>query len=475
MYATLENNPRRIRFLREETILLMMFPGPSEPTAEQYNNVVKIVVEQFKKLYDGVMFNVYEAEPEAFHVQVGTDVSDLPASRKTSGVLACTSKYFMCDHCDTPFYALVDPDSYNSTKLTDRDPWRYLKYAFRARDASEEVAEEISRRRGVRWSVMNELVNWLPGVTGLFDLMHCIFGALIKHLRKNILYKNGMIDTEGTQKIEDFFRTLIWPPSISRLPPSVARGAGSIKADQWRSQITVFFIGLFVAWEVNEEIPDIDAEPSPSNTKNAAAQAAQEKLVRARMRENLLAKNPDATEAELEKIKTAKMDRSLRRHYDMVAQFTAAVQILASHTISPNEVKRGCGALERTIQTWARMNCHLVLYFHFAVHLEQQFLKHGPGPGWWTFPYERNNGFLGRFNNNGHSGGEMEGTMMRGWWKTTLIQDLISRLESIENPAPEDVDSLAVLKSYLKGGTSDRKGTLQNYIARVETEKNLSV
>jgi hypothetical protein len=64
------------------------------------------------------------------------------------------------------------------TEIKERDPWRYLKYAFRARDASEEVAEEISRRRGVRYSAMDELVNWLPGVTGLFDLMHAIFGSM---------------------------------------------------------------------------------------------------------------------------------------------------------------------------------------------------------------------------------------------------------------------------------------------------------
>jgi hypothetical protein len=268
--------------------------------------------------------------------------------------------------------------------------------------------------------------------------------ALIKHLCKNILYKNGMINVEATKKIEEFYGNLLWPPSISRLPPSVSislqldfssphlnlvqvgRGAGSIKADQWRSQITVFFVALFNAWQVNGEIPDIDAEPSASNTKNAAAQTGQEKLVRARMRENLLAKNPDATEDELDEIKTATMDRSLRRHYEQVVQFTAAIRIITSNSISPNEVKRGCGALERTIQEWARMNCHLVPYFHYAVHLQPQYFKHGPGPGWWTYPYERNNGFLGRFNHNGHSGGEMEGTMMRGWWKTTLIQDLVS-------------------------------------------------
>jgi hypothetical protein len=91
---------------------------------------------------------------------------------------------------------------------------------------------------------------------------------MIKHLCKNILYKTGMINTEATAKLESFFKNIVWAPSISRLPPSVrgafpfvivpnikkskvARGAGSIKADQWRSQITVFFVGLFDAWLVS--------------------------------------------------------------------------------------------------------------------------------------------------------------------------------------------------------------------------------
>lgn len=144
-------------------------------------------------LYLGLEFNVHgKDEPEPFHAQIGSDVSDLPASRKTSGLVSFTSKHFMCDRCDTPFYGLVDPESFkststpsidalkrthNSSALNPREPSRYLKYAFRARDASAEVAEEITRRRGVRWSAMDGLVNWLPGDTGLFDMMHCIFGC----------------------------------------------------------------------------------------------------------------------------------------------------------------------------------------------------------------------------------------------------------------------------------------------------------
>ncbi|KAK7025800.1 hypothetical protein R3P38DRAFT_3316414 [Favolaschia claudopus] len=435
MYATVGNTPRSSRCLREETMLLIIFPGPREPTQEQFNNVMRICVKHFKSMYNGFHLEVHgKPTPDLFHVQIGSDASDLIA---------------------------MDGDAFDSTKLNQRDPWRYLKYAFRARDTSPEIAEEISRRRGVRWSAMDELVNWLPGVTNLFDLMHAVSLTIVKHIFREIFQKNGLVDTDASDRLEKFLESLIWPVSVSRMPPSIARGTGSIKADQWRSLITVLFI------------PNNDAKPSAPNTKNAAAQAQQEKLVRARMRENYLAKTSNPTEAELERINTIQMNRSLRLHYENLVQFTAGIRIISSDTISPNEVKRGCGAVQRSIRAWADMHCHLVPYFHYAaVHLEEQLLRYGPAPGWWTFPYERNNGFLGRFNHNGHSGGELEGTMMRGWWKTTLIQDLIAHLESIPNPATEDVDSLNVLKSRLKGDRSERHGTLQNYIARAQAGKN---
>ncbi|KAF8205907.1 hypothetical protein K438DRAFT_1963684 [Mycena galopus ATCC 62051] len=444
MYATISNNPRGVRHLREETILIMMFPGPHEPTQQQFNNVMDICVKHFRKLYDGFYLKVTgKPELDLFHVQIGTDVSDLPASRKTSGLLAVTSKWFMCDHCDTPFYALVNCDAFDSTKVNERDPWRYIKYTFRARDASPEIAEEISRRRGVRWSAMHNLVNWLPGVTNLFDLMHAIFLASLPRDSS----KNGMIDKEATKKLEGFLDKLIWPVSVSRMPPSIARGSGSIKADQWRSLIAVLFVGLFVAWQIDEEIPDVDAPPSAENTKNAAAQRRQEKLVRSRMKENYLAKNPDPNEGELERIKMVQMNRPLQLHYENLVQFTAGIRIITSDTISPSEVKRGCGAVQRSIRSWADMNCHLVPYFHYAaVHLESQFLKHGPAP--------------------------VRSTSFSGWWKTTLIQDLIARLEQIPDPAPEDIDSLDILKSHLKADKGEHHGTLQNYIACAQSDKN---
>lgn len=206
----------------------------------------------------------------------------------------------------------------------------------------------------------------------------------------------------------------------------IARGAGTVKADQWRSQITILFVALFAAWQVDGEIPDNDAPSSASNTKIAAAQAQTETLLRKRLLENLLAKNANPPQEELERVKHAKTDRSLRRHYDAVLEFSVALRILSARSISPNEIKRGCKALSRAVQSWARMNCHLTPYFHFSQHFEDQYLRAGPAPGWWAYGYERNNGFLGQTNHNNHKGGELEATMMRKWYKMVFIQDLVN-------------------------------------------------
>lgn len=53
LYFTLCNNPRGIRFLREETDLLMMIPGPNEPTLDQMNNIMDLVVSTLKTMAKG--------------------------------------------------------------------------------------------------------------------------------------------------------------------------------------------------------------------------------------------------------------------------------------------------------------------------------------------------------------------------------------------------------------------------------------
>jgi len=202
----------------------------------------------------------------------------------------------------------------------------------------------------------------------------------------------------------------------------MARGSGSVKADQWRSQLNILFVALFVAWEQDGEIPDTDAPLFAPTTKNAAAH---DKLLRERLLANLLEKSPNASDEQIVQVKSAMMNQSYRCHYETTVEFSPAVRILSSHEISPDEVRRGCAALSQNCKFWARMSCHLTSYFHFAQHMEPQYLQLGPCYGWWVYGYERNNGWLGRTAHNGHSGGELEATMMRRWWKVKFIQDLV--------------------------------------------------
>lgn len=53
MYATILNNPRQVRFHREETILVCVIPGPHEPSLEQLNAVIEPFVEDMLVLGNG--------------------------------------------------------------------------------------------------------------------------------------------------------------------------------------------------------------------------------------------------------------------------------------------------------------------------------------------------------------------------------------------------------------------------------------
>ncbi|TFK61693.1 hypothetical protein BDN72DRAFT_777946, partial [Pluteus cervinus] len=479
VYLTLCNNPRGLRYLREETALVLVIPGPDEPSLEQLNECIKFIVRGMRKLYSGEKFFVHGKPNRVLsHSFLWNNLSDLPASRKAGGLAAHNSKVFMCPSCYAQFDELTDHKCFDTSQLKLRSDARYLKYSYRARQSEPEDAELIFQQRGVRWSVLNLLPGWEPSGSSPVDFMHCVMLGMIKHVTRVIFYNHGMFNSAGRGntmlvELEEFFDSIIWPTSVGRLPSSIAYGKGSVKADQWRSQISVLPLALYVIWGLGDgTIADEKAPPSGARTNLAKSQANSEKLVRNRMMANLLVKHPDASEQAKEKIEDATMDRSYRRHYEALLEFTSAIRILATRSLSPADVKRAFTMLRRAIQSWAQMHAHLTPYFHFAIHMEDQFLKYGPAYSWWTYPYERNNGFLGRFNHNGHTGGEIEGTMMRGWWKSIFIQKLISHFEELPELAFEDEDSLRLLKSSMKGDEKERRGTLQVMLTQLAAEQH---
>ncbi|KAJ7065569.1 hypothetical protein C8F01DRAFT_982726, partial [Mycena amicta] len=301
-------------------------------------------------------------------------LSDLPASRRTSGLLSFTSTWFMCDRCTLPFFSLTDPDTFNSTKICacKRDPSRHLKYSFRARDASAEVAEQISLRRGICYAPVHNLPNWFPGKTNLVDLMHAIFlctllilppiyttQCLVNRSRKTYLPKHN----PRQRVVDSLLRYYLHSTSFRTHPPlPFAYNTVDSRTLPAHSQIqlTRLLILLLILALVTQHFIYVDT-------------------------------NPEVSAEELEDVDSVTMDRSLKRHYNTLLQFTAAIRILTSNSISPNEVVRGCDMLENAIQSYARMHAHLTPYFHLVVdHLRVTVHLHiFPLSIFLSFPFPR--------------------------------------------------------------------------------------
>ncbi|KAI0733353.1 hypothetical protein C8Q72DRAFT_636139 [Fomitopsis betulina] len=414
---------------------------------------------------------------DVFHAFLNNIVSDLPASHKLNGLRGHTSEHFMCDTCEVPFSSLVNPECFDTARFKYRNDWRFLKYAFIWRDADIDDQAEIYEKRGVQWSFLDALPDWLPGRDSPPDFMHGAYLGEAKHVIQNILSKGGMFTQRNRrdkplEKFQEYLDGIIWPASVTRLPNNlIVSGAG--KADQWRVFTHVLIPGLYAAWQINGQIPNRDAPKPCASTKAARGHASVEELLNKRRRTNV-ASNSETTLADMEELAQLRMDRNYRRHFKTTMEWAVALRIYGSQSITVQETMRAADCHERACQTWARMFCHLVPYFHILMHLWMWVLMLGPVYGWWTYPYERNNGFLVKLRHNGHTGGEIEATLMRGWTKAILIFELISHLENLgDQQTVQDREMIVKLKGVLKGDaskTTSQRGTLLTLIATMNAE-----
>jgi hypothetical protein len=186
----------------------------------------------------------------------------------------------------------------------------------------------------------------------------------------------------------------------------------------------VYPVALFAAWRVGDSIPTSDAPLPAARSKTKVTEEHAAGLMQKRRKKNA-ARQSDTTAEDYEAIEATGASRSYTDHYLNVLRFCTAIRVIATRSISPNEASRARTFLSEAFSSWASMNCPLTPNFHLSTHTDLFIWAFGPGYGWWVFPFERHLGRLGRFKTNGHSGGELEATMMRSWWKTIYTQDLV--------------------------------------------------
>ncbi|OJT11593.1 hypothetical protein TRAPUB_11902 [Trametes pubescens] len=380
--------------------------------------------------------------------------ADLPGSRKATGLRSHTSTQFMCAVCNKRFPSLVDHRCYDHETFKYREDARYIKYAFRARAKDAAEREKISERRGIRWSALDLLPDWFPSRDGPPDFMHAAYLGEAKHVIQGILIAGGMFTKRNKkhkplERLEEFFDNLWWPGSAGRVPAGLITG-GAGKADEWRNTCAVLPVALYAAWQVDGEIPDADSPKLNPKEKAGINQQRIEDLLKARRHENA-AHMGELTEDYATSIDKTRMRRNYRDHFDTILEWLVALRIFGSRSISVREAQRAENCHSWACQAWTRLNCHLTPYFHLLSHLAIWIYRLGPVYGWWTYPYERFNGFLSRVQHNGHPG-ELEATMMRAWVRLHLIYDLILHLQNLgDAKTPEDEASIEDLRACLQG------------------------
>lgn len=116
VYITILNNPLSKRFRREETILACVIPGPTEPSLEQLNQVLEPMIQDIKTLEYGIYFKAHNSDHNNLaHARLHLNCSDLPATRKVSGMRGVTSKIFMCVLCYMSLIMLACVDCFDPT------------------------------------------------------------------------------------------------------------------------------------------------------------------------------------------------------------------------------------------------------------------------------------------------------------------------------------------------------------------------
>jgi hypothetical protein len=178
------NLPPSLRYKAENLFLVGIIP--KEPSVEEVGHYIEPIVDMLDRSWrDGTKFDCTESSDcgRTERSMLVVIVSDLPASRKITGVASYSSKDFFCSFC-----GLAKPEINN----LDRNTW-----PTRTREMQKKAAEEwrdattkkerkrLFAQTGVRWSPFWKLEYYDPTKMGAADTMHNLFLGLVQfHVRE---------------------------------------------------------------------------------------------------------------------------------------------------------------------------------------------------------------------------------------------------------------------------------------------------
>ena len=216
------------------------------------------------------------------------------------------------------------------------------------------------------------------------------------------------MNSTGWELYKTTINHIIWPSGIGRLPTNACYlidlcilcqfsyflklddDHALPKADQWRRLANILPFVLWICWRDHTGKIRSSAPPIPANAKARPV-----------------------------------FKRDLYRIYKLALYLSVSKRILASRSISIEDVDRGQSYLQLYCQGLQMLGVHQTINSHLAMHYSVVFQQYGPAYATWLFGFERFNGVLEGVNLNGHAGSEMEYSLARDWIEKHRLYELV--------------------------------------------------
>lgn len=244
IYLCINNLPRSCRNKLENCVLVGVMPGPKEQTAQQIGHYLKPMVNELKKLYQGIIMPTFEM-PKGVPVRAAllSINCDIPASRKIGSFLSFSAKVG-CNKCAQAFPTCktdkgaikINYANFDESSWVPRTCDKHRRDAISWKNASNKTEQEnLASQTGTKWSELQRLTYLNIVRCSTIDPMHNLFLGTSKKMVSIWKDSKLLTDDQFAQMAKDA-ESLVIPPNYAKLPfRKIASGLTNLKSDEWRS------------------------------------------------------------------------------------------------------------------------------------------------------------------------------------------------------------------------------------------------
>ncbi|KAJ7907977.1 hypothetical protein B0H13DRAFT_2499090 [Mycena leptocephala] len=460
-----------LRYRAENLILNQMPPGPKEPTADQLQSALKIVVDDLLMLYDEGITVVTPEHPNDF-------VCALPWLRSSQTILRCAN-------CEL----FTDKSLRNEFPARDGEEHRRLCYQYRDLATPEEKAAffvehgahwtEFARIHYfdlVRYTIIDPMHNLLLGELSCASTLKSTDSGTLSRCGQNTMVhplgNNTKAFTRELHVVHEFLETFESPPWAGRLPLRVGEPAGgSLTADEYKFAVTgPWAVAIPIVWERSLEESNEDYKKAYTRYEELVETYKEKKKAWARSRKK--GDPPIAPKEPVPRIQPGEDINFLR--------FAIALKILVGSSIRLEGLDRAKQLLQEYLLNFAQLygRDEMKPNHHWAIHVPDQVLDYGPLYSIWAFLTERLNKVLKNLNSNNWSGGLLEVSMMREFHRMAQLDGLLNRIleetSGSDVPLPLQLEHKFIKLLFGTGQGVAAMGTIQDAAVRDRTMSRVS-